>query len=130
MKQRTHSRFSPLHQITSRLFKTRLRTLNSSNALSKPDLRTLLVLLVMGFLSAGDVRLKAAVLETKGLLSGVYKGLNEDPEIVVNLVLETVGREVVIDRRVGLEPRRNAFDEATINEVRPVSSYALLFLSR
>ncbi|GAA6043934.1 hypothetical protein JCM8097_000909 [Rhodosporidiobolus ruineniae] len=104
-------------KITTRLYKTRLRTLTSSNALLKPDLRTLLVLLVLGFLSANDVRLKAQVLETKGLLSGVFKGLNEDPESVVNLVLETVGREVVLDRRVGLEARRNVFDEGTINEL-------------
>jgi hypothetical protein len=36
-------------------------------------------------------------------------GLNEDAEVVVNLVLETVGRELVLDRRVGLEARRNVW---------------------
>ena len=76
------------------------------------------MLLVLGFLSAGDVRLKGLVLETKGLLAGVFKGLSEDPEVVVNLVLETVGRELVLERRVALEARRNIFDEPCINEVR------------
>lgn len=99
------------------MYKTRLRSLTSFNALAKPDIRTLLVLLVLSFLTAGDVRLKTSVLETKGLLGGVFKGLNEDAEVVVNLVLETVGRELVQDRRVGLEARRNMFDEACINEV-------------
>ncbi|GAA5853151.1 hypothetical protein JCM8547_000217 [Rhodosporidiobolus lusitaniae] len=110
-------------KITSRLLKTRLRTLTSSTALTRPDLRTLLVLLVMGFLSAGDVRLKQQVLETKGLLSGVWRGLSEDPEVVVNLVLETVGREVVRERRVGLEARRGVFDEGTINEIVKLYTY-------
>jgi hypothetical protein len=111
----------PSAQVTSRLYKTRLRSLTSSNALSKPDIRTLLILLVLSFLSASDVRLKSEVLETKGLLSGVFKGLNEDPESVVGLVLEVVAREVVVERRVGLEARRNVFDEACINEVRSPS---------
>jgi hypothetical protein len=75
------------------------------------------VLLVLSFLSTGDTRLKSQVLETKGLISGIFKGLNEDPEVVVNLVLEVVFREIVQDRRVGLEARRNVFDESTINEV-------------
>lgn len=104
------------------MYKTRLRTLTTTNALTKPDIRTLLVLLVLGFLSAGDVRLKGLVLETKGLLAGAFKGLDEDPEVVVNLVLETVGRELVVERRVGLEARRNMFDEACITEVRRRSS--------
>ncbi|GAA6049204.1 hypothetical protein JCM3770_003309 [Rhodotorula araucariae] len=112
-------------KVTARLYKTRLRTLTSSNALAKPDIRTLLVLLVLSFLSAGDVRLKSLVLETKGLLAGVFKGLNEDPEVIVNLVLETVGRELVIERRVGLEARRNVFDEACINELAKLYDYPL-----
>ncbi|GAA5826641.1 hypothetical protein JCM11251_002831 [Rhodosporidiobolus azoricus] len=116
-------------KITTRLYKTRLRTLTSSTALTRPDLRTLLVLLVLGFLSANDVRLKTQVLETKGLLSGVFKGLNEDPESVVNLVLEVVGREIVGDRRVGLEARRNAFDEATINELVKLYDFPLPSIS-
>jgi len=37
-------------------------------------------------------------------------------------VLETVGRELVVERRVGLEARRNMFDEACITEVRRRSS--------
>lgn len=116
-------------QVTSRLYKTRLRTLTTTNALAKPDIRTLLVLLVLGFLSAGDVRLKGLVLETKGLLAGAFKGLDEDPEVVVNLVLETVGQELVVERRVGLEARRNMFDEATMIEVRRPSS-VLVSVSR
>ncbi|GAA5877773.1 hypothetical protein JCM3774_000753 [Rhodotorula dairenensis] len=117
--------FSWSPKVTSRLHKTRLRSLTSFNALAKPDIRTLLVLLVLSFLTAGDVRLKTSVLETKGLLGGVFKGLNEDPEIVVNLVLETVGRELVQDRRVALEARRNIFDEACINELVKLYDYPL-----
>ncbi|BGP43022.1 hypothetical protein JCM10449v2_007037 [Rhodotorula kratochvilovae] len=117
--------FSWSPKVTSRLYKTRLRTLTSSNALAKPDIRTLLVLLVLSFLSAGDVRLKSLVLETKGLLAGVFKGLNEDPEVIVNLVLETVGRELVVERRVGLEARRNLLDEACINELVKLYDYPL-----
>ncbi|BGP34984.1 hypothetical protein JCM10296v2_006808 [Rhodotorula toruloides] len=112
-------------KVTSRLYKTRLRSLTSSNALSKPDIRTLLILLVLSFLSASDVRLKTQVLETKGLLSGVFKGSNEDPESVVGLVLEVVAREVVVERRVGLEARRNVFDEACINELVKLYDYPL-----
>jgi predicted transcriptional regulator with HTH domain len=33
-----------------------------------------------------DLRLKTSVVETKGLVAGVFKGLNEDAEVVVNLV--------------------------------------------
>ncbi|GAA5900082.1 hypothetical protein JCM5296_002051 [Sporobolomyces johnsonii] len=110
-------------KITTRLYKTRLRTTTSSSVLHKPDIRTLLVLLVLGFLSASDVRLKTQVLEAKGLLSGVFKGLNEDPEVVVNLVLETVHRELVCERRVGLEARRNVFDEGCINEFVKLYNY-------
>ncbi|CEQ40970.1 SPOSA6832_02649, partial [Sporobolomyces salmonicolor] len=112
-------------KITTRLYKTRLRTTTSSSVLHKPDIRTLLVLLVLGFLSASDVRLKTQVLETKGLLSGAFKGLNEDPEVVVNLVLETVHRELVCERRVGLEARRNVFDEGCINELVKLYNYPL-----
>ncbi|GAA5984401.1 hypothetical protein JCM10908_003333 [Rhodotorula pacifica] len=117
--------FSWSPKVTSRLYKTRLRSLTSFNALTKPDIRTLLVLLVLSFLTAGDVRLKTSVLETKGLLGGVFKGLNEDAEVVVNLVLETVGRELVMDRRVGLEARRNVFDEPCINELVKLYDYPL-----
>jgi DNA-binding transcriptional regulator YbjK len=99
--------------------------LTSFNALTKPDIRTLLVLLVLSFLTAGDLRLKTSVVETKGLVAGVFKGLNEDAEVVVNLVLETVGRELVLDRRVGLEARRNVFDEACINELVKLYDYPL-----
>ncbi|GAA5902398.1 hypothetical protein JCM8208_007278 [Rhodotorula glutinis] len=115
--------FSWSPKVTSRLYKTRLRTLTTTNALAKPDIRTLLVLLVLGFLSAGDVRLKGLVLETKGLLAGAFKGLDEDPEVVVNLVLETVGQELVVERRVGLEARRNMFDEATMTELVKLYDY-------
>ncbi|GAA5995357.1 Urb1p [Rhodotorula paludigena] len=123
--RRVFGSFSWSPKVTTRLFKTRLRTLTSSNVLHKPDIRTLLVLLVLSFLSAGDVRLKSQVLETKGLLAGVWKGLNEDPEVVVNLVLETVGRELVLERRVGLEARRNVFDEACVNELVKLYDYPL-----
>lgn len=99
--------------------------MTSFNALTKPDIRTLLVLLVLSFLTAGDLRLKTSVVETKGLVAGVFKGLNEDAEVVVNLVLETVGRELVLDRRVGLEARRNVFDEACINELVKLYDYPL-----
>ncbi|GAA5926014.1 Urb1p [Sporobolomyces koalae] len=112
-------------KITTRLYKTRLRSTTSANVLQKPDIRTLLVLLVLSFLSAGDVKLKSLVLETKGLLSGVIKGLNEDPAVVVNLVLEVVFREIVGDRRVGLEARRNVFDESCINELMKLYDYPL-----
>ncbi|GAA6061946.1 hypothetical protein JCM10212_001988 [Sporobolomyces blumeae] len=112
-------------KITTRLFKTRLRTATSSNVLHKPDIRTLLVLLVLSFLSTSDVRLKTQVIETKGLLGGVFKGLNEDPEVVVNLVLQTVFKEVVSERRVGLEARRNVFDEGCINELVKLYDYPL-----
>ncbi|GAA5921027.1 hypothetical protein JCM3775_004058 [Rhodotorula graminis] len=115
--------FSWSPKVTSRLYKTRLRTLTTANALAKPDIRTLLVLLVLGFLSAGDVRLKGLVLETKGLLAGAFKGLDEDPEVVVNLVLETVGQELVVERRVGLEARRNMFDEACMTELVKLYDY-------
>lgn len=107
------------------MYKTRLRSLTSFNALTKPDIRTLLVLLVLSFLTAGDLRLKTSVVETKGLVAGVFKGLNEDAQVVVNLVLETVGRELVLDRRVGLEARRNVFDEACINELVKLYDYPL-----
>lgn len=106
-----------------------MRSLTSFNALAKPDIRTLLVLLVVSFLSAGDVRLKAQVLETKGLLSGVFKGLNEDAEVVVNLVLETVGRELVQERRVALDARRNIFDESCFTEVRRGTGPTAYFLA-
>lgn len=48
----------------------------------------------------------------------MFKGLNEDAEVVVNLVLETVGRELVQERRVALDARRNIFDESCFTEVR------------
>ncbi|BGP19579.1 hypothetical protein JCM10213_001382 [Rhodosporidiobolus nylandii] len=127
--RRTFGCFGWSPKITTRLYKTRLRSLTSTNALTKPDIRTLLVLLVLGFLSAGDVRLKQQVLETKGLLGGVFKGLNEDPESVVGLVLEVVGREIVLERRVGLEARRNVFDEGTVNELIKLYSVPLPALS-
>lgn len=89
---------------------------SSRDPLRKPDIRTLLVMLVLAFLS-GDSRLKVEVLETKGLLSGILKGLSEDPDVVVNYVLITLGRDVVGDRRIGLEARRNIFDENCVLEV-------------
>ncbi|GAA5969225.1 hypothetical protein JCM3765_007248 [Sporobolomyces pararoseus] len=116
-------------KVTTRLYKTRLRSTTSANVLSKPDIRTLLVLLVLSFLSAGDTRLKSQVLETKGLISGIFKGLNEDPEVVVNLVLEVMFREIVQDRRVGLEARRNVFDESCINELIKLYDYPLPAIS-
>ncbi|GAA6025207.1 hypothetical protein JCM11491_004864 [Sporobolomyces phaffii] len=112
-------------KVTTRLYKTRLRTTTAANVLTKPDIRTLLVLLVLSFLSAGDARLKAQVLETKGLLGGIFKGLHDDPEVVVNLVLEVSFREIVEDRRVGLEARRNVFDESCINELVKLYDYPL-----
>ncbi|GAA6009612.1 hypothetical protein JCM10207_004124 [Rhodosporidiobolus poonsookiae] len=123
--RKTFGAFGWSPKITTRLFKTRLRTATSSTILTKPDIRTLLVLLVLGFLSASDVRLKSQVLETKGLLAGVFRGLAEDTEVVVGMVLETVYRELVLDRRVGLEARRNVFDEGTINELVKLYAYPL-----
>ncbi|GAA5910073.1 Urb1p [Sporobolomyces salmoneus] len=116
-------------KVTTRLYKTRLRSTTSANVLNKPDIRTLLVLLVLSFLSAGDTRLKSQVLETKGLVSGIFKGLNEDPEVVVNLVLEVFFREIVQDRRVGLEARRNVFDESCVNELVKLYDYPLPTIS-
>ncbi|GAA5837662.1 hypothetical protein JCM3766R1_000547 [Sporobolomyces carnicolor] len=116
-------------KVTTRLYKTRLRSATSANVLNKPDIRTLLVLLVLSFLSAGDTRLKSQVLETKGLVSGIFKGLSEDPEVVTNLVLEIMFSEVVQDRRVGLEARRNVFDESCINELVKLYDYALPVIS-
>ena len=108
---------SPSSQIINRLFRTRLRD-TSRDALSKPDIRTLLTMLVLAFLSAGDSRLKGEVIEAKGLVSGILKGLSEDPSIVVSHVLVGIYRDVISDRSVGLEARRSIFDEPCIIEVR------------
>lgn len=83
----------------------------------KPDIRTLLVMLVLAFFAASDSRLKGEVLESKGLISGMLKGLSDDPEVVVNHVLVGIFKDVIEDRFVGLEARRSIFDENTIIEV-------------
>ncbi|KAM0791109.1 hypothetical protein ACM66B_004398 [Microbotryomycetes sp. NB124-2] len=101
---------------TSRLFKTRLRDQNR-DPLQKPDIRTLLVGLVLGFLSASDSKLKTMVVEHRGLMSGMIKGLNEDSQILVNHVLTVVWRELLDDRSVGLDKRRSVVDETLVNEL-------------
>ena len=90
---------------------------NSRDPLTKPDIRTLLSMLVLAFLAAGDAKLKTQVIETKGLISGVVKGLSEDPIVIINHVLVSLHRDVVADRSVGLEARRSIFDESCIVEV-------------
>lgn len=74
-------------------------------------------MLVLSLLSTQDARLKSQVLETKGLVSGVIKGLNEDHEDIVRLVLEVVWTDVVKERKIGLEARRNVFEESVVAEV-------------
>lgn len=102
-------------QITSRLFKTRLKM--DRDPLARPDIRTLLVMLLLSFLAIGDARLKSDILETKGLFSGLFKGLAEDPTIVINHVLVSLHRDVVADRSIGLEVRRSVFDETAVTEL-------------
>lgn len=75
-------------------------------------------MLILALLSAGDSRLKGDVIDTKGLVSGMIKGLAEDSEIVVNYVLVTLYNEVAMDRSIPLDTRRSVFDENCINEVR------------
>ncbi|KAK4046329.1 hypothetical protein OIV83_006159 [Microbotryomycetes sp. JL201] len=101
---------------TSRLFKTRLKDQNR-DPLQKPDIRTLLVGLVLGFLSASDPKLKSMVIEHRGLLSGMVKGLHEDSQIVINHVLTVLWRDLLDDRSVALETRRSTVDESLINEL-------------
>lgn len=74
-------------------------------------------MLVLSFLSSSDARLKTQVLEAKGLLSGAIKGLNEDHEDVVRLVLECLWTDIVKERKIGLEVRRNVFEESVVVEV-------------
>ena len=103
-------------QIVTRLFRTRLKD-TSRDPLSRPDIRTLLTMLILALLSAGDARLKGDVIETKGLISGVVKGLAEDSEVVINHVLVTLFTDIAQDRAVALETRRAVFDESCITEV-------------
>lgn len=100
----------------TRLFRTRLRD-SDRDPLTKPDIRTLLTMLVVTFLSTGDTKLKLQVLEMKSLTTGILKGLAEDPEVVVNHVLITLHRDVIEDRSIPLEARRGLFDESCIIEV-------------
>jgi hypothetical protein len=79
-------------------------------------------MLVLSFLTTSDARLKSQVLETKGLVSGVIKGLNEDHEDMVRLVLDILWQDVVKERKIGLEARRNVFEESIVAEV---STWAL-----
>ena len=74
-------------------------------------------MLVLALLSAGDARLKGDVIETKGLISGVVKGLAEDSEVVINHVLVTLFTDISQDRAVALETRRSVFDESCVTEV-------------
>lgn len=74
-------------------------------------------MLVLAFLAANDSRLKAEVIDAKGLLTGLIKGLSEDPEIVINHVLVGLYEDVIADRSIGLEARRSIFDENSIIEV-------------
>lgn len=87
-------------------------------------------MLVLAFFSAGDSRLKSEIIDSKGMVSGMIKGLSEDPEVVVNHVLVGLYNDVVTDRSIGLEVRRSIFDEPCIVEVRPspVSPCSLLTL--
>ncbi|KDE02566.1 hypothetical protein MVLG_06882 [Microbotryum lychnidis-dioicae p1A1 Lamole] len=101
---------------TSRLFKTRLQD-NTRDPLRRPDIRTLLVMLVLSFLSMNDARLKGQVLETRGLLSGMIKGLSDDPPPVVHHVLVAFYRDVIVARSVGLGIRRALLDEANLKEI-------------
>ncbi|ORY47184.1 ribosome 60S biogenesis N-terminal-domain-containing protein [Leucosporidium creatinivorum] len=103
-------------KIITRLFRTRLKD-TSRDPLLRPDIRTLLSMLVLAFLAAGDSKLKTQVIETKGLISGVVKGLSEDPEVIINHVLVSLHRDIVADRSVGLEARRSVFDEPCIVEL-------------
>lgn len=75
-------------------------------------------MLVLALLGAGDSRLKGDVIDTKGLVSGMMKGLSEDPQIVINHVLVTLYIEVAQDRSIALDTRRSVFDESCITEVR------------
>ena len=74
-------------------------------------------MLLLSFLATGDGRLKSDILETKGLLSGLFKGLAEDPQVVINHVLVSIHRDVVTDRSIGLEVRRSVFDETAVTEL-------------
>lgn len=77
-------------------------------------------MLVLAFLAANDSRLKAEVIDAKGLLTGLIKGLSEDPEIVINHVLVGLYEDVITDRSIGLEARRSIFDENSIVEVNTI----------
>ncbi|KAK4052637.1 hypothetical protein OIO90_004265 [Microbotryomycetes sp. JL221] len=106
--------FNP--KTTTRLFKTRLRD-SSRDVLQKPDIRTLLQGLILGFLSTTDSKLKTLIVETRGLLSGLLKGLKDDHETIVNHVLNVIWKDLLNDRKVNLEVRTKVVDETFVNEL-------------
>ena len=63
-----------------------------------------------------DSKLAAEVVSTKGLVSGLVKGLNEDDPAFVRLVLEHLWR-VTSDRRVALDARRAMWDEGAVSDL-------------
>ncbi|SCV67542.1 BQ2448_5153 [Microbotryum intermedium] len=114
--RRTFEALSWTSKITCRLFKTRLQD-KARDPLCRPDIRTLLVMLVLSFLSTHDPRLISQVLETRGLVSGMIKGLSDDPPPIVHHVLIALYRDVIVSRSVGLEIRRALLNEVNLNEI-------------
>ncbi|KAM0750489.1 hypothetical protein T439DRAFT_302525 [Meredithblackwellia eburnea MCA 4105] len=103
-------------KITARLFNTRLKD-TSRDPLVRPDIRTLLVMLILAFLSSGDPRVKEDVIKAKGLFVGLLRGLADDPPVVVCHVLVTLYSDVVADRSVSLDTRRSIFDDHCIADL-------------
>ncbi|KAJ3178488.1 hypothetical protein HDU87_003562 [Geranomyces variabilis] len=94
-----------------------IRQKASAKARHSDDIRSLYVQFLLAFLENGDAVIKKVMLETKDLLSAIFKGLTEDSFETVDRVLSTFKRCVVDDSNLARTLKISFFNHYILEQI-------------
>jgi hypothetical protein len=77
-------------------------------------IRKLFVDVVMTMLKYGDINVKKSLLEVKGLVGPLFKGLVDDPARMAGPMLATLCTSVLEDRAVGRRAKLSLFNQTVV----------------
>ncbi|KAJ3412602.1 nucleolar pre-ribosomal-associated protein 1 [Chytridiales sp. JEL 0842] len=81
------------------------------------DIRTLYIRFLLAFIMFGDVTVRKAILETKGAVSGIFKGMWEDTYETVEFLFSVLRRKVVDDQTLSRTSKATFFNNYVLEQI-------------
>jgi hypothetical protein len=81
------------------------------------DIRTLYIRFLLGFIMFGDTTLRKSILETKGAVSAILKGMWEDPFETVQFVLSVLQRKIIQDPNLPRASKSTFFNNYVLEQL-------------